>query len=340
MAMAAMGQRERAEATVRARLETSPTPTMWLHLGDLTGDPHCFETAWDLSEGKLARAKLRLGSLAMKAEKWDEARAHLQQALAVKPHYAEAWFCCAVCRLKLDQTEGAIEEFRKVVALDATHHQAWSSLGGLFAKRKMKREALYAFREACRLRGDDAQLWQHAALAALDVGFFEEALYLASRNLALGGSPLPQVSSLLAQAVASDVAGTDGRRARRLLERTRTLLAQSCAARPTDAIHWEARLHLDEKCGTEKDTKGTLREQLGAYQRNAPWKEDASTLDTTVEVAAQLVEKLLDSGDHAEFVEARKLVEHMYHHASDKLAATQGAESLRMLQAKIQRHGD
>ena len=81
-------------------------------------------------------------------------------------------------------------------------------------------------------------------------------------------------------------------------------------------------------------------EQLGAYQQNAPWKDDVGTLDATVEVAAQLVEMLIDSGEHTEFVEARKLVEHMYHHASEKLAATPGAEHLRMLQAKIRRHGE
>ena len=59
-----------------------------------------------------------------------------------------------VCLLKLEDTEGALAEMRRVVAIDPSHHQAWSSLGGLLSKKRLKREALFAFREACKLRGD------------------------------------------------------------------------------------------------------------------------------------------------------------------------------------------
>lgn len=112
------------------------------------GEPEHYATAWALSEGQCARAKLKLGSVAMRAERWEEARDHLADALSAKAHYAEAWYCCAVCWLKLDDNEKAMADLRKVIALDPTHYQAWSSLGGLFAKAKMKREALFAFRQA------------------------------------------------------------------------------------------------------------------------------------------------------------------------------------------------
>ena len=54
----------------------------------------------------------------------------------------------------------------------------------------------------------------------------------------------------------------------------------------------------------------------------------------------QFVEMLLDSGESADLREAKKLVEALLYEASEKLAATPGCESLRMLQARIRRHDD
>lgn len=203
-AITALGKPTEAEELVRARLDVAPTAAMWIQLGELTKDATCFHTAWKVSGGACARAKLRLGSHFMQREKWSEARKHLQAALRVKAHYAEAWYCCAVCLLKLGDTDTALGEMRKVVVLDPSHHQAWSALGGLFAKKRMKREALYAFREACKLCGNSSDLWMHSGLAALDLGRFEETVYAAGMSLKLGGSPAPQISSLLAQAFARD----------------------------------------------------------------------------------------------------------------------------------------
>ena len=341
-AMGAMGHREEAEQTVRSRLEAAPTAGMWVQLGDLTGDASCYETAWSLSRGTCARAKLKLGSIAMQGERWDEARQHLKEALAVKAHYAEAWYCCAVCLLKGGDTDGALPEMRKVVALDPSHHQAWSSLGGLFAKKRMKREALFAFREACKLRGDSWELWQHTALAALDLGRFDEAVHAAGMSMKFGGPPAPQVSSLVAQAVAKDVKDTaDGERTqRRLLPKARALLEQSCQVSPTELAHWEARLHLEDKCGDADGKIGVLVAQLDATKAHTEWTADPAALDAVAEVAAQLVEAQLETAALAHFKAARKLVDDLLYAASEKLAASPGCESLRMLAARIKRHDE
>ena len=342
-ALSVIGHAADAERIVRSRLDEVPSPAMWVHLGDLTDDESCFEKAWELSGGSYARAKFKLGSRAMSAERWADARAHLQAALNLKAHYSEAWYCSSVCLLKLDDTEGALAEMRRVVAIDPSHHQAWSSLGGLLSKKRLKREALFAFREACKLRGDSWQLWQHLTLAALDVGSFEEATYAAARSLSLGGPPAPQVSSLIAQAVARDIkdAGADGTRStRRLLPKARQLLAASSQAMPTDALHWDAWLHLETQCGGFTEVCECLRSRLEAGKQHTPWKSEPEALDALSEVAAQLVEKLLESGERAHLKEAKTTVESLLRDASEKLAATPGCESLRMLIARIRRHDD
>jgi hypothetical protein len=480
---------------VRHQLEVAPTATMWMHLGDLTGEIEHYEHAWTLSKQHLARAKLKLGSNAMRLEQWEEARTHLSDALGARSHYAEAWYCRAVCSLKLDALDTALADMRKVITLDPTHYQAWSSLGGLFARQKMKREALYAFRQACALRSDNWQLWQHAALAALDVGLFEESIFSAGRSLSLNGPPAPQISSLISQAVAKDIKGTDGRCARRSCPRrasclhvlttapTRSLSLSlfptgtrvgSCPRRasclptarvpsrmsrctgrrdctsksnagqprrcacpppsptlgcpptlapphphlspsplamallllppdtnPEDDDH----LFVEEPTiaaetlifARQSDSRGSpflaaeaaeaailrhlcrrpaasprhvhtraafpppplppspplsltapcvqvrecLAAQLGAYREHmGDWVSETKTLDVVSEVAAQLVEAKLASGDVAEYRSAKRIVEEMLHQASERLAASPGCENLRMLLATCNRHLD
>jgi hypothetical protein len=469
---------------------------MWMHLGDLTGEIEHYEHAWTLSKQHLARAKLKLGSNAMRLEQWEEARTHLSDALGARSHYAEAWYCRAVCSLKLDALDTALADMRKVITLDPTHYQAWSSLGGLFARQKMKREALYAFRQACALRSDNWQLWQHAALAALDVGLFEESIFSAGRSLSLNGPPAPQISSLISQAVAKDIKGTDGRCARRSCPRRASCLhvlttaparslslslfptgtrVGSCPRRasclPTARVPsrmsrctgrrdctsksnagqprrcaWRplpsptlgcpptlapphphlsplalvmARLLLPPDTNPEdddhlfveeptiaaetlifarqSDSRGSpflaailrhpppplppprslasprahailpsflpppplspspplsltapcvqvrecLAAQLGAYREHmGDWVSETKTLDVVSEVAAQLVEAKLASGDVAEYRSAKRIVEEMLHQASERLAASPGCENLRMLLATCNRHLD
>jgi len=57
------------------QLEVAPTATMWMHLGSVIGEIEHYEHAWTLSNQHLARAKLKLGSKAMRLEQWEEARA-------------------------------------------------------------------------------------------------------------------------------------------------------------------------------------------------------------------------------------------------------------------------
>ena len=92
------GKKSRAIEIVRAQLDPAATPktaastaSLWCYLGDLTGETAHFEKAWSVSSATCARAKLALGAAAMRAERWADARAELREALAVKPHYAEAW---------------------------------------------------------------------------------------------------------------------------------------------------------------------------------------------------------------------------------------------------------
>ena len=340
VAMLQMGARDKAEAAVRGRLDASPTPAMWCHLGDLVREPAHYQTGWELSGGSCARAKLALGSAAMKEERWEEARGHLLEALAVKVHFAEAWYCAAICSLKLEKTDEAMKELRRVVSLEPQHYQAWSSLGGLFSKARMKREALFAFREASKLRGDSWQLWQHVALSALDNFSIDEALFAATRSLETGGAPLPQISSLVCQAVAQDVKCYDDRTAGRLYPKAKVLIETSCRKKPEEQTHWASLLHLETKCGSRAGVRAALTLQVEELRRATNWKTDPDSLHAFAEVVAQLVEAKLEHNELEEVREVRKLVVQLEFEAREKLEASEGGEELRMLLARLKRHMD
>ena len=169
----------------------------------------------------LARAKLSLGAAAMSREAWSEARAHLKDALRVKAHYHQAWYSSALCALKLGDDDAALVDLRKVIAIDPTQLHAWAHLGALFQKKKLKREALYAFREVTRLRGDDWRHWQNRALSAVSLAHFEEALFCARRSMEAGGPADAEVTSLVAQALHKRLPAAHGATGDRLFTKLR-----------------------------------------------------------------------------------------------------------------------
>ena len=57
---AALGRKEKAEQTIRARLAVEETPQLYCYLGDVTENPQHYEKAWQMSEGRSGRAKRSL----------------------------------------------------------------------------------------------------------------------------------------------------------------------------------------------------------------------------------------------------------------------------------------
>ena len=245
--------------------------------------------------------------------------------------------------LKVDDADGAPTEMRKVISIDPTHHQAWSAPGGIFAKKRMKREALFAFREACKLQSHNAELWMHAALAALDLGHFHEAIY-AEALLDYGGAPAPQISSLLAQAVAKDLKDEgDGRRTRLLLDRCRILLVASTQRVPTHAVHWDARGCTSSKSAARttaplrarcwrsswRRTRRTCRGRrtMPRWSRSLRWRHSSSRVSWKARRGAPAACSEGDAGRAAvrSQREARRVAR---------------CEQLRMLMSRIQRHDD
>ena len=120
----------------------------------------------------------------------------------------------------------------------------------------------------------------------------------------------------------------------------RELLIEHTTREAAARKHWAVRAYLARECGPPAELRAALAGELEALRGRPEWKSDAKALDDLSEVAAQLVEARLDGGDDGEVREARKIVRELLHGATDTLGATQGAESLRMLQTRLDRHFD
>ncbi|EOD28196.1 hypothetical protein EMIHUDRAFT_234946 [Emiliania huxleyi CCMP1516] len=293
-----------AERVVRERLDAAPTPEMWCYLGDFTEETRHYSTAWELSAGS--------------RQAWEEARSELRCALGVKARgLAEARCLPFRCGRLHAAVLSAGAPRRGVVLL----RRAWATLGGLFGQLRQPREALCAFREACRLRGEKHELWKSSAALAADLSMYSEAIFRGRRALETGGAPDPVLAAVLADAVVKDTRAADMTGARRLLPQLRTLLGLYTAAQPGAAQHWQTALYVERK------------------RASTEWTKDAAALDAVSEAAAQLVEARLDSGcEPGELKRLGATVDELVHAAAERLAATAGSEGLRMVQARLRRH--
>ena len=210
----------------------------------------------------------------------------------------------------------------------------------LFSRAKQKREALVAFREACRLRPGAWQMWQNASLAAAELRHFGEAIYRAREALARGGTPDVDAAPILASAVANNLVATDGQRARKWLPEIRALLAACCERAPNHPASWETRVFLERKCGGPAELRECMEGRLMALRTSTPWRTDSAALSEVAEVAAQLVELELDDTDEKRIRSVQATAAALLHAAEEHLPATEGAESLRMLVTRLHRHVD
>jgi hypothetical protein len=235
-----LGKSAAARELITARLETTPEdPSLWCALGDLAeegggpgGDKH-YEEAWRRSRGRSARAKRSLARSALRRRDYAGAAAHYEDALALSPMHAQAWFSLGYCRLReagdvgADEGEGgegatdnkpttteaarlapALRAFSRVTLLDPQHGEAWANLAALWLRAGRAREALSAAQQAVKHKRESWQAWENYAAAALKAGEPLKAARALREVLSLTqGERLPgQLAEGLVEAVEAAVA--------------------------------------------------------------------------------------------------------------------------------------
>eukprot|EP00889_Picochlorum_renovo_P007586 jgi/Picre1/34616/NNA_002084.t1 len=128
-------------------------------------DEH-YETAWECSGHRSARAQRSLARSAMRRDDFDKSRTHWKQALELSPLHLEAWFSLGWCSMKLHDHSEAVKALTRLVQMDPDDGRAWNNLATVHMKMKNWQEALVAFGEASKHSRDTWQTWENYALVA------------------------------------------------------------------------------------------------------------------------------------------------------------------------------
>jgi Flp pilus assembly protein TadD len=117
-----------------------------------------------------------LGHTFLKQNRLDEAIDQFQQALRLKPEYADAQNNLGAALYRKGQTAGAIHQFQETIRLNPDYAEAYNNLGVVFAEKGQIDEAIRCYREAIRLVPDNAVTHHSLGVALGQKGQIDEAI--------------------------------------------------------------------------------------------------------------------------------------------------------------------
>lgn len=136
-----------------------------------------YQSALEAATDKADQAALHtlVGSCDMEMDRYQEALASFDKALALRPDYAAALNNSGICYRSLGEPAKARESYRKAIAADPKYPNAYSSLGTLLLLEGEFQESIDHFERALKLDNSLAITHGNLALAYAKVGRFTEA---------------------------------------------------------------------------------------------------------------------------------------------------------------------
>jgi tetratricopeptide (TPR) repeat protein len=179
-----------------ARVQTSywrNSESLWTHTLACTSDN--------------AVAHNNLGTVFFQQKRMDEAIAHFQQSLEIKPDYAEAHYNLATVLLQQGRTDEAIAHFQKAVEIKPDHASAHKNLGIAFFQQGRMDEAIAHFQQSLEIKPDQVEIqnnlaWLLATCPQASLRNGNQAVELAQRANQLTGNNNPNLLCTLAAAYA------------------------------------------------------------------------------------------------------------------------------------------
>ena len=174
------GKKNEAIKIVHKRLDALPdgpgAPRMWAALGDLTDEEEHYSKAWELSNGKYARAKAALGRKSYDRGEFRAAVEHLTAAVAVKPLTPSAWFLLGNACMRSDLWVEALNAFTHVVQQEPEEGDAWANIAAIHMHNKNSGSAYPALNESLKYNRNNWRVWVNKLYICMDLMKYDEAI--------------------------------------------------------------------------------------------------------------------------------------------------------------------
>jgi serine/threonine-protein kinase len=167
----------------------------WRKLGEEGGDPMWLDQALAVArhavelDGKLPSARVSLGFVLLKASRYDEARAELEQARALDPRNADAYRGLAQIHQALGRPAEAEADFRRAIELRPRDRSLHDLLGTLYFQGGRLKEAEAEYRKSVELAPDGVYGLRNLAGVLIADGRLPEAAELLRRAIRVQPAP-------------------------------------------------------------------------------------------------------------------------------------------------------
>jgi len=128
-----------------------------------------YKKAWEISEGKYARALRSLGELYYGMKRYDQAIDCLDRALKINTLYANSWFTLGCSYLQLKNWEKALYAFGWVVQVDEYSSDAWSNMGVTYTQMNQLKQAVACYEQALKIMRNSWKIWQNYIILSLEI---------------------------------------------------------------------------------------------------------------------------------------------------------------------------
>ena len=320
------GKRAEAAATVRSRLEVTPTDArLWCALGDATGEEAHFESAWRVSHGRCARAQRSLARGAAARCDWPACAAAWRLALAVNPLHSDGWFGLGHACL---QAEGgdreALQAFSRVTQQEPSHAEAWNNVAALSLRAGRRQPALAALQECVKHRREDWRVWDNMASVAAACCVWPTVAHAAVQLLRLTeGKRVPDAETLRGLCTAAVQEGASSL----LFQRARDLLRDACAggcgggSGPAAAELWALSATLRAAAGEHAAAAECLVRRLRALQGTA-WEAEPAAFEAYAQASCALAELHEERGEARDLASARLQLRGLIKRAEERFCET------------------
>jgi protein O-GlcNAc transferase len=137
---------------------------------------HILQLEPDLENQYYATASSNLGSIFEQQGKLDAAVESYQQALRLKPDYAEVHYNLGNVLKKQGLLEAALESYQRALQFQPNYAQAHNNLGNIFQQQGLLDAALKSYQQALNIKPDYAQACDNLGNVFLQKGKLEEAV--------------------------------------------------------------------------------------------------------------------------------------------------------------------